>query len=215
MQGHVTSISVTASSQLESLVASGSKTIVSVDIQALKMKNLDVHDNKLGQKEGEFTLGTVTIKKSGSTSCSSFTSWGGLPIESICASGNILKATGSITKPTADGVSSSFQWMYCSSDGTIDAKVSCKGDSGLFWGHQDTYAIRIYRNGTVEKKENRDAWHTGAFGSNSSSVSIEDYVPKGQMGDLYRITIAYFSEGLDVGAVEGSTGSYTVYPFGE
>ena len=49
---------------------------------------LDLHNNKIGSKEGSFVLGSTTIKAKGSSYCKSFKDWGGIPLKEIYAYGN-------------------------------------------------------------------------------------------------------------------------------
>lgn len=174
-------------------------TIVSVNIQALGMKNLDVHDNKLGQKESEFTLGTVTIKKSGSSSCSSFTSWGGLPIESICASGNELRATGSKDS------NNNYQWMSNPLGSTVSASLSCDPPWNSIF-HNDDFGIILYKNGSTLLSSTRNEGH---WGSGVATVSINNYEIKSTTSDVMKIRL--YVNKRD--STDGSAGTFTILPF--
>lgn len=163
------------------------------------MKNLDVHDNKLGQKESEFTLGTVTIKKSGSTSCSSFTSWGGLPIESICASGNELRATGSKDS------NNNYQWMGNPLGSTVSASLSCDPPWNSIF-HNDDFGIILYKNGSTLLSSTRNEGH---WGSGVATVSINNYEIKSTTSDVMKIRL--YVNKRD--SADGSAGTFTILPF--
>ena len=89
MQGHVTSIIVTASSVLEKLEAYGSGTITGANIQASNIKHIDMHDNQLGTEDG-IQIGDILWKKKniGSGAGNTYSSWGIPSLTYLNLSGN-------------------------------------------------------------------------------------------------------------------------------
>ena len=159
------------------------------------LNTLYVQNNKLGQKDSEFVIGTTTIKKSGSATCNSFTSWGGVPISTICASGNGLYATGNKDS------NNNYQWKGNPYSSTVTASITCDPSWTAIW-HNDKFGVIIYKNNSeyLAAKKNEGHWW-----SDPSSRSINNSF-KSTASDTFKINL-YFNEG------DYSSSSFTVKPF--
>ena len=174
--------------QLTSLVISGADS-------SNGLNTLYAQNNLLGSKSSEFIIGSTTIKKSGTETCNSFTSWGGVPIRTICASGNGLYATGNKDS------NNNYQWKGNPYGSTVSASVTCDPAWNAIW-HNDKYGIILYKNNSklTSSEKNEGHWWSGI-----ASKSL-DYFFTSSTSDTLKLNL-YFSEG------EYSSSSFTVKPF--
>ena len=159
------------------------------------LNTLYVQNNNLGQKDSEFVIGSTTIKRSGSSTCNSFTSWGGVPIRTICASGNNLYATGSKDS------NNNFQWKGNSFGSSVSASVTCDPPWNAIW-HNDKFGIILYKNNSTLTSSTKNEGH---WWSGSSSRTL-NYSFKSTASDTLKLNL-YFNEG------DYSSSSFTVRPF--
>ena len=159
------------------------------------LNTLYVQNNNLGQKDSEFIIGSTTIKRSGSSTCNAFTSWGGVPIKTICASGNNLYATGNKDS------NNNYQWKGNSFGSSVSASVTCDPPWNSIW-HNDKFGIILYKNNSTltSSTKNEGHWWAGA-----SSKSL-DYSFKSTTSDTLKLNL-YFNDG------DYSSSSFTVRPF--
>ena len=159
------------------------------------LNTLYVQNNNLGQKDSEFIIGSTTIKRSGSSTCSSFTSWGGVPIRTICASGNNLYATGNKDS------NNNFQWKGNSFGSSVSASVTCDPPWNAIW-HNDKFGIILYKNNSTLTSSTKNEGH---WWSGSASKTL-NYSFKSTASDTLKLNL-YFNEG------DYSSSSFTVRPF--
>lgn len=159
------------------------------------LNTLYVQNNNLGQKDSEFIIGSTTIKRSGSSTCSSFTSWGGVPIRTICASGNNLYATGNKDS------NNNFQWKGNSFGSSVSASVTCDPPWNAIW-HNDKFGIILYKNNSTLTSSTKNEGH---WWSGSASKTL-NYSFKSTPSDTLKLNL-YFNEG------DYSSSSFTVRLF--
>ena len=159
------------------------------------LNTLYVQNNDLGQKDSEFIIGSTTIKRSGSSTCNSFTSWGGVPIKTICASGNNLYATGNKDS------NNNYQWKGNSFGSSVSASVTCDPDWTAIW-HNDKFGIILYKNNSTLTSSTKNEGH---WWSSPASKSL-NYSFKSTASDTLKLNL-YFNEG------DYSSSSFTVRPF--